>query len=144
MPLPIAGVAFSPWADLSHAGASVRSRDGLDPLCSVDFLDRLARTCLGPELASHPDAAPVHADVRGLAPMLIKMGENEVMLSGGIALAGRLADQRVRTTLEVWPGMFHVWQLFAGHMVEADEALGNAVHFLSREYDRPARPLALC
>lgn len=139
VPLPVAGVAFSPWADLAHAGQSARSRDGLDPLCSVGFLDRLARTFLGEELTSHPDASPVHADVRGLAPILIQMGENEVVLSGGIALAEHLAEQRVRTTLEVWPGMFHVWHLFAGHMAEADEALDNAVHFLNREYERASR-----
>jgi len=136
VPMPVAGVAISPWADLAHAGPSARSRDGLDPLCSVEFLDRLARLFLAGELATHPDASPVHADVRGLSPILIQMGENEVMLSGGIALAERLAEQRVRTTLEIWPGMFHVWHSFAGHMAEADEALDNAVHFLNREYAR--------
>ncbi|MGI4744825.1 MAG: alpha/beta hydrolase [Janthinobacterium lividum] len=136
VPMPVAGVAISPWADLAHAGPSARSRDGLDPLCSVEFLDRLARIFLAGELVTHPDASPVYADVRGLSPILIQMGENEVMLSGGIALAERLAEQRVRTTLEVWPGMFHVWHSFAGHMAEADEALDNAVYFLSREYAR--------
>jgi monoterpene epsilon-lactone hydrolase len=136
VPLPVAGVAISPWADLEHAGGSARTRDGLDPLCSVAFLDRLARLFLGDELAAHPDASPIHAYVRGLPPVLIQMGENEVMLSGGIALAERLAEQRVRTTLEVWPGMFHVWHSFAGHMAEADEALDNAVAFLAREYQR--------
>ncbi|MES3153935.1 alpha/beta hydrolase [Sphingomonas faeni] len=136
VPMPVAGVAISPWADLAHAGPSARTRDGLDPLCSVEFLDRLARLFLAGELATHPDASPVHADVRGLSPILIQMGENEVMLSGGIALAERLAEQRVRVTLEVWPGMFHVWHSFAGQMAEADEALDNAVHFLNREYAR--------
>lgn len=136
LPLPVAGVAISPWVDLEHAGPSARSRNGLDPLCSVEFLDRLARIFLGEELATHPDASPIHADVRGLPPVLIQMGENEIMLSGGVALAERLADQRVRTTLEVWPDMFHVWHSFAGQMAEADEALDSAVHFLSREYAR--------
>lgn len=139
VPLPLAGVAFSPWADLGHAGPSARSRDGLDPLNTVPMLDLLARTFLGDALTSHSDASPVYADVHGLAPILIQMGENEVMLSGGVRLAERLAEQRVRTTLEVWPGMFHVWQIFAGQMPEADEALDNAVAFLSREYDRADR-----
>jgi monoterpene epsilon-lactone hydrolase len=136
VPLPVAGVAISPWADLAHAGASAVSRDGLDPLCSVEFLNRLARIFLGDELVTHPDASPVHADVRGLSPILIQMGENEVMLSGGIALAERLAEQRVRMTLEVWPGMFHVWHSFVGQIAEADEALDNAAHFLNREFAR--------
>lgn len=139
VPMPVAGVAISPWADLEHAGASARSRDGLDPLCSVAFLDRLARLFLANEIATHPDASPIHADSRGLPPVLIQMGENEVMLSGGITLAERLAEQRVRTTLEVWPGMFHVWHSFAGHMAEADEAVDNAAFFLTREYERSSR-----
>ncbi|MFI1119857.1 alpha/beta hydrolase [Streptomyces hygroscopicus] len=136
LPLPVAGVSFSPWADLTHSGSSVQSRNGLDPLTSGEFLEKLARTFLGNALPTDPDASPVFADVRGLAPTLIQMGENEVMLSSGITLAGRLAEQRVRTTLEVWPHMFHVWHLLAGHMAEADEALDNAVSFITREYER--------
>jgi len=136
VPLPVAGVALSPWADLTHSGASAKTRDGIDPLVGTHFLDRLARTFLGHELASHPDASPIFADVRGLSPVLIQMGENEVMLDSGIALASRLAEQRVRTTLEVWPGMFHVWHALVGHLPEADEALGNAIAFLLREFFR--------
>lgn len=138
VPLPVAGVALSPWADLAHSGASARSRDGLDPLVGTQVLDLLARTFLGTELTTHPDASPIHADVRGLSPVLIQMGENEVMLDGGIALAARLAEQRVRTTLEVWPGMFHVWHALAGHLAEADEALENAVAFILKEFERSA------
>lgn len=138
VPLPVAGVALSPWADLTHSGASAKSRDGLDPLVETHFLNLLARTFLGNELATHPDASPVYADVRGLAPILIQMGENEVMLDGGIALASRLAEQRVRTTLEVWPGMFHVWHALVGHLPEADEALKNATAFILREFARNA------
>lgn len=135
-PLPVAGVALSPWADLTHSGISAKTRNGIDPLVGTDFLNRLARTFLGNELASHPDASPVFADVRGLSPILIQMGENEVMLDGGIELASRLAEQRVRTTLEVWPGMFHVWHALVGHLPEADEALENAVGFLLKEFAR--------
>lgn len=139
IPLPVAGVAISPWADITHSGPSAKTRDGLDPVAGTRILDLLARTFLGNELATHPDASPVFADVRGLSPTLIQMGENEVMLDGGIALASRLAEQRVRTTLEVWPGMFHVWHAFAGLLPEADEALDNAVAFIEREFRRNER-----
>jgi monoterpene epsilon-lactone hydrolase len=136
VPLSIAGVSISPWADLTHSGPSARTRDGLDPIVSTQGLERLARTFLGNALATDPDASPIYADLRGLAPVLVQIGENEVMLSGAITLAERLAEQRVCTTLEVWPSMFHVWHKFAGHMAEADEALDNAVAFLTREYRR--------
>ncbi|NIF32112.1 alpha/beta hydrolase [Enterobacter sp. Cy-643] len=128
--LPAAAVAISPWADLTHSGASAKTRDGLDPLCSVAFLNQLARSFLAGELPTHPDASPVFADVHGLSPTLIQVGENEVMLSDAIRLASHMSESRVRTTLEVWPEMFHVWHLFAGILPEADQALRNAIRFL--------------
>ena len=130
IPLPAAGVAISPWADLTHSGGSATIREGIDPICSVDFLNILAREFLSGELPTHPDASPVYANVQGLAPILIQVGENEVMLSGAIQLASNLGEARVRTTLEVWPGMFHVWHLLAGTLPEADRALRNAIRFL--------------
>lgn len=128
--LPAAGVAISPWANLTHSGSSATVRDGIDPLCTVEFLNILARTFLAGELPTHPDASPVFADVHGLAPVLIQIGENEVMLSDAIRLASNLGEARVRTSLEVWPGMFHVWHLLAGILPEAEMALRNAVRFL--------------
>jgi len=130
-PLPAGGVAISPWADLTHSSRSQFERDGLDPVCSREFLMLLARNFLGDTLPSDPDASPVFADVRGLPPVLIQAGENEVMLSDAMRLATHLGENRVRTSLEVWPGMFHVWHLFDG-MPEADEALRNAVVFLEQ------------
>ncbi|MBD1554452.1 alpha/beta hydrolase [Pseudomonas typographi] len=128
--LPVAGVAISPWANLTHSGASASVRDGIDPLCSTDFLNQLARMFLAGELPTHPDASPIFAEVQGLSPTLIQIGENEVMLSDAIRLAAHLGENRVRTSLEVWPGMFHVWHLFGGLLPEADQALRNAVRFL--------------
>lgn len=133
LPLPAAGVAISPWANLSHTGDSCATREGLDPLNTVYFLNRLARTFLGTALPTDPDASPVFADVRGLSPILLQIGENELMLSDAVRLAGHLGENRVRTSLEIWPGMFHVWQLCAGFLPEADRALESAVGFLQGE-----------
>jgi epsilon-lactone hydrolase len=127
---PVAGVAISPWANLTLSGESATVRDGIDPLCTSSFLKLLAHTFLAGELPTHPDVSPVFADVQGLAPTLIQIGENEVMLSDAIRLASHLSENRVRTSLEVWPGMFHVWHLFAGILPEADQALRNAARFL--------------
>lgn len=141
-PMPVAGVAISPWADLTHSGPSVTSRADTDPLCGLEFLEILAKKFLGDALPTDPDASPIFADMQGLSPVLIQMGENEVMLSGGITLAERLAEQRVRVTLEVWPEMFHVWHQLAGNLDDADEALENAAAFLNRELERAARQAA--
>ncbi|MBJ7537077.1 alpha/beta hydrolase [Marinomonas transparens] len=130
LPLPSSGVAFSPWVDLTHSGRSAVTRDGVDPICNVEFLNKLGRLFLGDEIATHPDASPVYANVQGLSPILLQLGENEVMLSDALRLGTNLAEARVRTSIEIWPGMFHVWHLFAGILPESDQAIDSAVAFI--------------
>lgn len=130
LPLPAAGVAISPWVDMAHLGESMQTRDGIDPLCTRAALDIQARAFLAGARATNPDASPVHADVRGLPPILIQIGEAEVMLSGAIALAVRLGEHRVHSLLEIVPDMFHVWHLFAAVLPEAQDAIERAGQFV--------------
>ena len=132
LPMPAAGVAISPWANLEMTGASYTTRDGVDPLCSREILLLMARAILGTTRPNDPDVSPVFADVRGLPPILVQIGESEVMLSDAIRLATHLADSRVRTSLEIWPDMFHVWPMFTDVIPEAREALESAAAFLDR------------
>ncbi len=134
LPLPARGLAISPWTNLEHTGASMTNRDGIDPVVTKAALQLLARAFLGNTLPGDPDASPVFADVRGLPPIIVQVGENEVMMSDAIRLAEHLAGNRVRTTLEVWPGMFHVWHHFAAILPEGQEAIASAAAFLSQAF----------
>lgn len=127
--LPAAGLCISPWADIAHTGESMRTREGVDPLCARAALDLQARAFLGGAHATSPDASPVHADLRGLPPILVQIGEAEVMLSGAIDLAVRLGEHRVHSVLEVVPDMFHVWHLFAAVLPEGQKAIDRAARF---------------
>jgi monoterpene epsilon-lactone hydrolase len=73
--------------------------------------------------------------VRGLPPILVQIGENEVMLSDAIRLAAHLGENRVRVSLEVWPHMFHVWHAFAAILLEGMQALENAALFLEKTFE---------
>lgn len=130
LPLPAVGSSISPWANLEHTGASMSNRENLDPLNSKPVLDILARAFLGDTLANHPLASPVFADVTGLPPILVQIGENELMLSDAMRLASHLADNRVRVNLEVWPGMFHAWHFYAAILAEGHQALESSVRFI--------------
>lgn len=132
--LPVAGVALSPWANLEHSGASMLTRDGVDPTVNLAGLNLMARAFLGDALKNDPDASPVFADVRGLPPILIQIGEREVMLSDAMRLATHLAENRVRVSLDVWPDMFHVWHMFAAILPEGMRALQDAARFLERAW----------
>ena len=63
----------------------------------------MAKTFLGGALPNSPEASPVFADVRGLPPILVQIGEGELMLSDAIRLASHLRESRVRVSLEIWP-----------------------------------------
>ncbi|NUU38582.1 alpha/beta hydrolase [Pseudomonas sp. C2B4] len=134
LPLPVAGVALSPWANLEHTGSSMLTRDGVDPTVNLTGLNLMARAFLQDALKNDPGASPVFADVRGLPPILVQIGEREVMLSDAMRLATHLAENRVRVTLEVWPEMFHVWHLFATILPEGMKALKGAVAFIDEAY----------
>ncbi|MCK2055097.1 alpha/beta hydrolase [Methylobacterium sp. 37f] len=132
VPLPAGGAALSPWANLEHTGASMFNREGLDPLNTKAGLDLMARTFLGGALPNSPEASPVFADVRGLPPILVQIGEAELMLSDAIRLANHLGENRVRVSLEIWPNMFHVWHMFQAELAEGRAAIGNAATFLEQ------------
>lgn len=140
LPLPAASVAISPWANLEHSGSSMTTRNGIDPTVNLTGLNLMAATYLNGARPNSPEASPVFADVRGLPPVLVQIGELEVMLSDAIRLASHLAENRVRVTLEVWPDMFHVWHLFAAILPEGERALRGSVAFIVQALeDRAAR-----
>jgi len=130
--LPAGGVAISPWANLEHTGISMTNRETIDLLNTKAGLVFLARVFLQGALQNHPMASPVFADVTGLPPIMVQMGEAELMLTDGMRLATHLAENRVRMTLEVWPHMFHAWHFVANLQPEAQQALESAALFLEQ------------
>ena len=57
-------------------------------------------------------AAPLYADLTGLAPLLIQVGAAETLLDDAIRLAKVAGAADVRVDLQVWPEMVHVWHIF--------------------------------
>ncbi|WP_405162097.1 alpha/beta hydrolase [Nocardia sp. NBC_01499] len=127
--MPAASIAISPWANLEHTGATMRTLDGIDPSVNRAGLRRAADLVLGSAPQNTPLASPVYADTRGLPPVLIQIGGHEVMLSDAIRLATKLAEDAVPTRLDIAPEMGHVWHLLAGLLPAADKAVADAVAF---------------
>ncbi|WP_395673436.1 alpha/beta hydrolase [Inquilinus sp.] len=127
---PVAGVVFSPWADLAFTGASMTDRSIEDPLISHDYLRDSARNYLGTAAASDPLASPLFGDLRGLPPLLIQVGTDERLLDDSLHYADRAARAGVPVTLEVWQGMHHVFQLDVAHLDSSRAALDRAARFL--------------
>jgi epsilon-lactone hydrolase len=132
LPQPAAAAVFSPWADISRSGASMRTKDGTDPLFSYDAIGGYAARYLPNGDRSAPLASPVYATLAGLPPLLIQAGSHEVLLDDAIRLAARAARDDADVTLQVAPEGTHAYQLYHGALDEADQALDEAARFFRR------------
>jgi acetyl esterase/lipase len=88
------------------------------------MIKALAKTYLGGADPRNPLASPVHGELSGLPPMLIQVGGRETVFDDARLLAERARSAGVDARLEVWPGMFHVFQLYADAIAEARSAIG--------------------
>jgi acetyl esterase/lipase len=109
LPAPAAVVALSPLTDLTPVGDTRRTLAGYDPIVIGDPTARFALYA-GVHDVRDPRISPVYADLRGMPPLLIQVGTREVLLSDSVRLARRAREAGVEVTLDVWEGMWHVWQ----------------------------------
>ena len=128
--LPAAGVCFSPWVDLSCEADSYTSLEKLDPLLSAHWLHEMAKLYVRDENIRNPYISPLYADFKGLPPIMIQVGSDEVLLDDSINLKKRLREDGVEVSLKAYDGMWHVWQLYAAIIPEGKEALIDAAEFI--------------
>jgi acetyl esterase/lipase len=93
-------------------GATMASKAADDPIVDKARLVEIAKLYLGGADPRTPLAAPIYADLRGLAPLFIQVGAAETLLDDALRLAGAAGAADVRVGLEIWPEMIHVWHLF--------------------------------
>lgn len=130
-PLPGGLVCMSPWTDLHLRGASVYSRHGLDPVfADTRRLQLSAASYAGAEALEHPEISPLYADLRGLPPLYVQVGDCEILLSDAEQLTLKARAAGVAVTLEVWPRMWHVWQVFGSWLPEAQRAITRIGEFV--------------
>jgi monoterpene epsilon-lactone hydrolase len=132
LPQPAAVAVFSPWADISRSGTSMRTKDGTDPLFSYDAMGWYAGRYVPNGDRSAPLASPVFAALAGLPPLLIQVGSHEVLLDDAVRLAANAGRDDVDVTLQVAPEGTHVFQLYFGALDEADEAIDEVARFFKR------------
>lgn len=130
VPLPACGYLMSPYVDLTLSGETLAAKREVDPLLTPEGLRTRVPDYVGEADAADPYISPIFGDLRGLPPLLVQVGSHEVLLSDAVGLAGRAAICDVPVTLEVTPGVPHVFQAYAGFLDEAGAALDRAADFL--------------
>lgn len=125
--LPAAAACLSPVTDLTP-------KDNLrpefeDPLLSPKAVKFYRQSYVGNKDAHDPLISPVFGDLRGLPPLLVHAGEDEILRDDAVRIAGLAESAGVDLRLEIYPRMWHVWQLHLA-LPQAIQSLDDIAHFL--------------
>ncbi|HVC57292.1 MAG TPA: alpha/beta hydrolase, partial [Stellaceae bacterium] len=133
LPQPGCGWCISPWVDMEAGGETMTSKSAADPTVQKAGILDMARLYLNGADPRSPLAAPIYADLTGLAPLLIQVGACETLLDDAIALARLAGAADVRVDLQIWPEMVHVWHLFHPELTAGRRAIEAGGAFV-RQY----------
>ncbi len=135
LPLPAAGIPLSPTTDFTLASASLETVD--DPIISSRTMPVFRDLYLGKTDPRNPLASPVFGDYHGIPPLLIQVGEHEMLRDDSIRVADKARSDGIRVKLEVWQGMFHVFQSHEPLLPEAREAIEHMAEFMRSNLPKP-------
>ena len=134
LPPPTAAVTISAATDFLVEGESFRTRADRDPVVDgpesiLTLRDMYLQDKTHPE---DPLASPLYGDFAGLPPLLIQVGDAEMLLDDSTRVAAKAQKAGVDVTLEVWPEMPHVWHAFAPFLPEASQAIERIGWFVRK------------
>jgi epsilon-lactone hydrolase len=129
-PLPAGAVGLSPATDLTGASESHRTRAHLDPFFHKIGSNSIVPDYIGDHNPRHPWISPLYADLKGLPPLLLHAGDHETLLDDAVRFGQCASEAGVEVKTVVWPGMFHVFQIFAPFLPEARAAVDQIAAFI--------------
>lgn len=126
--LPAALILMSPWTDMTASGRSYQERAELDPSLTLEYIQAVRGAYAHGEDWTSPYLSPLFGDFSGFPPVLIQAGTHEILLSDSVRLRDRLVAAGIPCRLEVWNGMWHVFQMFP--IKRSNEAMESIGRFL--------------
>jgi acetyl esterase/lipase len=126
MSLPRAAMPLSACTDMTLGGDSIRTEP--DPICSARAMVVFVELYLGASDRRNPLASPLFGDLAGIPPLLMQVGEHEMLRDDSVRFAARARAAGVDVTLEVWPGMVHVFQIRG--LPESRQAIERMADFM--------------
>lgn len=133
-------IAFSPSTDSTLTNPSMRRNivsdpmlgPGLGPLARLPAAVRaLLASVMGPMNPRNPLMSPLFGDLRNLPPTLVQASDCEMLFDDSQRYVNKARAQGSPVTLQVWPGMVHVWQMFQHVLPEAGQAIDEVAKFIA-------------
>ena len=125
-------------AELQRVGGAEEQRAEHDPWFRAEDMPEIVMKFCSEFDVKNPLVSPVYADASDLPPMLIQVGDHEILLSDSTRLADNIAKAGGEVTLQVWPDMWHVFQFFIGQMPESRKAIKGIAEYLRQQFGAQA------
>lgn len=132
LPLPSAGILYSPWTDLRCCTESYYTRRSVDPLLTGPWLRRMRDHYRHGADVHRPELSPVFADLSGLPPLLLHVGSNEVLLNDSLNLEARVRACGGQIHCKVWDSLWHVFHAHVQYLEVARQAVKETRTFLNQ------------
>ncbi|MFZ5428975.1 MAG: alpha/beta hydrolase [Bacteroidota bacterium] len=135
IPLPKAGVAISPWTDLTCSGETYTTKNKVSP-APLNSWHVFAKHYAGENPLTLPYISPLFGDLNGLPPLFINSGMDDELFDDGRLFAEKAMDAGVDVTFRAGEKMLHCYPLLAPMFPEATEAMDEMVAFIKRQLNQ--------
>lgn len=136
LPMPAGAYLLSPWTDLSNSFPSHREKLAAEPSLGIGLVRTYAELYTNGRDLRDSFISPAFADLKGLPPLLLHVGSHEVLLDDTLTIVRNAALADVPVSVKIWPGYFHVFQMFPAALEGSREALDEGAAFFNAVMDK--------
>ena len=129
LPQPAAAFAISPVTDAGLTADTYHTRASNDPILDAATMPYFRDQYVGIANVTDPMVSPIHGHYRGLPPILIQVGTNEILLDDACRAAQRIHESGGQVSCEVWEGMPHAFPML-NLLRESALALSSIARFV--------------
>jgi len=124
-------VLLSPWTDLTGTNPSIATKEDSDPVLAGEHMVTIGKLYAGSYATTDPGVSPIFADPKGLCPVLVHVGSEEILLDDSVLLAKRYAAAGADIRLKVWQGCMHVFHISWKYLPEGRKAIKEISEFIT-------------
>lgn len=135
--LPKMLILSSPWTDLAQSGSSYRNNMTTDPMFGAKSMEKAKNPPIptlyaGGMNLTDPYLSPAYGDYRGMPPMLIQVGLDELLLSDSEIVAQKAKEAEVDVQLLSYSGMYHTFYIISPDLPESKTAWKAIEEFIQK------------
>jgi acetyl esterase/lipase len=128
--LPTAVVLMAPFLDLTMSAPSLLENTGKDIL-TPPFVEMCRDQYVGDRDLADPRVSPLLADLSGLPPMLLQVGEYDLLRDDSVRFAQRASEAGSAVEVQIWPHAGHGFIGTGDDLPESRAAIKQITQWLS-------------